>query len=110
MEQKKFVRLILILGFVFSLTIISWDKVRASENTESISKTLVYQKPLDISLGKGGVYFPSSNYTGTAVLSRVEPIDTKQITFSQLWVDIHLYDKSGKEFKNVMVMYMFTLT
>ena len=101
MEQKKFVSLILILGFVFSLTIISWDKVRASENTESISKTLVYQKPLDISLGKGGVYFPSSNYTGTAVLSRIEPIDTKQITFSQRWADIHLYDKSGKEFKNV---------
>ena len=101
MKQKKIVSLILLLGMVFTLTIFSWEKVVASEKTTSITKTLVYQKPLDISLGKGGVYFPSSNYTGSAVLTRLEPVDTKQIRFSQRWIDIHLYDKSGKEFKNV---------
>lgn len=101
MKQKNFVSLIILLSMVFTLTLFSWEKVRASEKTTTITKTLVYQKPLDISLGKGGVYFPSSNYTGSAVLTRLEPVDTKQIRFSQRWIDIHLYDKGGKEFKTV---------
>ncbi len=101
MKKKHFLIFLFMFVVVFSLTFLSREKANASEKIASITKTLVYQKPLDISLGKGGVYFPSSNYSGSAVLSRPDSVKTKQITFSQRWIDIHLYDSNGKEFKNV---------
>lgn len=100
----KFARTILIttlLVLAFALIFPSQESVKAADKNDSITKLMTYQKPLDISLGNGGVFFPSSTYTGQAVLNRIIPIHTKQLTFSQRWVDIHLYDSTGKEFKKV---------
>lgn len=99
MNNRK--TILILVGFilVFALALGYGDTVKAGTN--SITKPLVYQKPLDISLGKGGVYFPSSSYTGKAVLTRIEPVDTRKLTFTQRWLDIRLFDSKGKEFKTV---------
>lgn len=101
MKKKQGLMIMVLCLFALALSFATWEKASATENTTTITKPLVYQNALDISLGKGGVYFPSSNYTGKATLNRIEPVDIKGMTFTQRWLDIHLYDSTGKEFKNV---------
>jgi hypothetical protein len=101
MKQKRYFPILAACALFFALMFSASEKVSAAEKTNSISKSLVYQKSLDISLGKGGVYFPSSAYTGTVVLTRIEPIPTKDLTFTQRWIDIHLFESTNKEFKIV---------
>lgn len=95
--------ILLMVGFIlmFALALSFAQPVKAAQKDDSITKPLTYQKPLDISLGKGGVYFPSSNYTGRAVLTRLEPKNTKKLTFTHRWLDIRLFDPNGKEIKTV---------
>jgi len=92
-----------LLGFIliFGLALGYGAPAKAAMKTDTVTKPLVYQKSLDIYLGKGGVYFPSSHYTGKAVLTRIEPENTKKLTFTQRWSDIRLFDSGGKEFKPV---------
>ena len=100
MKHQKTILLILGLLLTFALILGYSEPVKAAQKV-TIAKPLVYQKPLDIFLGKGGVYFPSSSYTGKAVLTRVEPINTKNLTFTHRWLDIQLLDVKGKEIKSV---------
>ncbi|MCJ7624301.1 MAG: hypothetical protein MUO76_12425 [Anaerolineaceae bacterium] len=100
----KFQKTILLLvGFVliFALALGNWESVKAAMQSDTITKPLVYHKSLDISLGRGGVYFPSSNYTGKAVLTRIESENTEKLNFSQRWLDIRLFDSNGKEYEMV---------
>ena len=100
MKHQK--SILLILGFllIFALVLGSSDPVKAAQKV-TITKPLVAEKPLDIFVGQAGVYFPSSSYTGKAVLTRVEPINTKNLTFTHRWLDIQLFDVKGKEIKSV---------
>jgi hypothetical protein len=96
MKNHKLILIIVAFALCFALATNSWESVNAKNKITTITKNLVYQKPLDISLGRGGVYFPSSFYTGTAELKRIEPVHTKKLTFTQRWIDIKLYNTSGK--------------
>jgi hypothetical protein len=100
MKRQK--TILLILGFLlmFALVLGYSEPVKAAQKV-TVTKPLVYQKPLDIFVGQGGVYFPSSSYTGKAVLTRAEPINTKNLTFTHRWLDIQLLDVNGKEIKSV---------
>ncbi|NIP44003.1 MAG: hypothetical protein GWN00_18770 [Aliifodinibius sp.] len=99
-NKKQFLNLIgLLLALALTFGVIG--SVQAAQKNDAITKTLVYQKPLDISLGRGGFYIPSSYYSGRAVLARIEPVNTHNLRFTQRWSDLHLYDTSGKEIKNV---------
>lgn len=89
------------LILIVALTLGFGQPAKAALKIDSITKPLVYQKSSDISLGNGGVYFPSSNYAGYAVLSRIQPEHTKKLTFTQRWIDFHIFDANGKEFKKV---------
>jgi len=100
MKRKKIILLVLGLLLMFALVLGYSEPVKAAQKV-TITKPLEYQKPLDIFVGHGGVYFPSSNYTGKAVLTRVEPINTKNLTFTHRWLDIQLFDVKGKEIKSV---------
>ena len=100
MKHKKTILIILGLLLMFAFVLGYSQPVKAAQKG-TITKPLVYQKSLDIFMGHGGVYFPSSNYTGKAVLSRIEPINTKNLTFTHRWLDIQLLDVKGKEIKSV---------
>lgn len=101
MKQKRITLVLLAFALMFTLVFSTFESVNAQTKSTTISKKLEYQKPLDISIGKGGVYFPSSGYTGKVVLTRTIPVDTKKLTFTQRWIDIRLYDTNGKEIKAV---------
>ena len=88
--------LLLMFGFVLGYSQTVWAAQKVS-----VSKSLEYQKSLDIFLGKGGVYFPSSNYTGKAVVTRSDSVNTDKLTFTHRWLDIQLLDVKGKEIKTV---------
>ena len=100
MKYQKKILIILGLLLMFAFVLGYSQSVKAAQK-DTITKPLEYQKPLDIFLGKGGVYFPSSNYTGKAVVSRTEPANTKNLTFTHRWLDIQLFDNKGKERKSV---------
>ena len=100
MKNQKTILIILGLLLMFAFVLGTSQPVKAAQK-ETITKSLEYQKPLDIFMGRGGVYFPSSAYTGKAVISRTEPVNTKNLTFTHRWLDIQLYDVKGKEIKSV---------
>jgi hypothetical protein len=92
---------LIVVALVIALTSVSaqWAPVSAAE--KSISKGITFGKSADIYLGKGGVYFPNSSYTATAVLTREKISPTKSLLFTHRSIDIHLYDNNGKEIKNL---------
>lgn len=89
------------LILIFALTSGYWQTAKAHRESDSITRSLIREKPLDISIGKGGVYFPSSSYSGYVILTRVKPENTKELRFTQRWTDIHVFESSGKEINSV---------
>jgi hypothetical protein len=100
MKHQKSILIILGLLLMFVFVLGYSQSVQAAQK-DAITKSLVYQKPLDIFLGKGGVYFPSSTYTGKAVVTRTEAVNTKGLSFTHRWLDIQLFDVKGKEIKSI---------
>ena len=108
MKHRKMVFFLLGLTLVFILAIGQWSLVEAAQKNHSVTKSLEYQKPVDVSLGRGGVYFSSSSYTGSVVLTRIKAEPHKKLTFTQRWSDIHLFDTKGKEFNKVYgIIYVY---
>jgi hypothetical protein len=100
-KYRKLIFIIVGVAMVLILAMGYGEPAKAALKDKSITKSLVYQKPLDISLGRGGVYFSSSSYTGSVVLTRIKAENTRKLTFTQRWSDIHLFDSKGKEFDKV---------
>ena len=96
MKHRKMVFFLLGLTLVFILAIGQWSLAEAAQKNHSVTKSLEYQKPVDVSLGRGGVYFSSSSYTGSVVLTRIKAEPHKKLTFTRRWSDIHLFDTKGK--------------
>jgi len=91
MKHQKSTIIVLGLLLMFAF-VLGYSQTVWAAQKDTITKSLEYQKPLDIFLGKGGVYFPSSTYTGKAVVTRTEAENTKGLSFTHRWLDIHLFD------------------
>jgi hypothetical protein len=82
----------------------NWALALADEESKTLTQAVTYQRAADIYLRKAGVYMPSSNYTGKAVLKRLEPsgkhADT-DLTFAAPLLDFTLLDPDGDEFEIV---------
>jgi hypothetical protein len=101
MKPTKMILILVAFALCFAVVTTNWSPVNAQTKITTITKNLTYQKPLDISIGRGGVYFPNSLFTGTAELNRIDPVNTKKLAFTQRWMDIKLFDVSGKPIRTV---------
>jgi hypothetical protein len=85
---------------VFALTAGVWGSALAKEDTTSYFD-LVFQEPAEVFLGKGGVYMVSSNYNGTAGITRIDPnhqYPTDDLIFIERWIEFHIYDQNTDAF------------
>lgn len=101
MKQNKTILFLLAFALVITLTFTSWESVKAEAKSHTITKDLVAEKSLYIPYGRGGVFFNKSAYSGTVILTRTMPSDTKKLTFTQPWLDIKLYDTKDKAITTV---------
>jgi len=101
MKQKKNILLILAFAVIIAMTFTSWESVKAQTKTTTLKKHLVAGESLLIHSGPDGVYFYKPAYTGTVVLTRTEPYNTKKLLFTQPWLTIELFDKKGNAITDV---------
>lgn len=78
-----------------------WGAVHAQAKTMIVFEKMVYQKPLDVLVGQGGIYFPRAPFSGIAALRLVEPTSTKKLTFTQPWIEVKIYDQDGQQIQSV---------
>jgi hypothetical protein len=77
-----------------------WGPALAKEET-TVYLNVVYQKPAEIFQGNGGVFMVSSNYTGSAGITRIDPNNkypAKGLVFVGRWTEFHIYDSKGVAF------------
>lgn len=79
------------------------------------SARLTFQRRLDLSHGNGGIFLPSSNYTGFAALSRIpfeELPESRRLEFVQEGLQFNFFDDQGKAFPRAfgMIYVYFNLT
>ena len=82
----------------------NWALALAETDNATLTKPVSFQKSADIYLRKAGVYMPSSNYTGTAVLARIEPTGKHadvNLIFAAPLLDFSLLDPDGDKFEIV---------
>jgi hypothetical protein len=78
----------------------NWSYASAKEDTTAYFD-IVFQKPAEIFLGKGGVFMVSSNYTGTAGITRIDPNNkypAKELVFVERWIEFRIYDSNSNAF------------
>ena len=111
MKGKKVIFLVLMLVITIAVLGSSWIPVAAAKTNETVVKPLVFEKPADIYLRKGGVYFSSSNYTGEARLTRFQAVGVylkKNLEFVQPLTEIRANSSSGVEFKTLWgIVYVY---
>lgn len=95
MKTKKYFLLLVALSVILSMTLLNWETVNAKTRAIIIKRSLVAGQTLILRSGRGGVYFYKPAYTGTAVITRTEPVDTRQLAFTKPWVTIELFDTKG---------------
>ncbi len=95
MKNKKVILFLLAFTVIVASTFMSWEPVKALTKSITIKRNLVENQTLIIPSGRGGVYFYEPAYTGTAVIIRTEPGDTKHLSFTRPWLTIELYDTKG---------------
>lgn len=101
MKQNKTFLFLLAFVLIISLTFTNWESVKAQGKTHTITKDLVAGKSLYVPFGRGGVIFNKPAYSGTVILTRTMPSNTKKLTFTQPWLDIKLYDTKDKPITTV---------
>lgn len=98
--DKKFFRPIRLVALIMLVMILlNWRPVHAQTDTITINYPLEPYNKIDVSLGRAGIFLPSSNYKGTLILSRINPLPTENLTFTQRWIDIQIYDSDWREIK-----------
>ncbi len=108
MKIRKPIVITIGLILALALTFGVMHSVQAAGKNGTKTKALVYQQPLDLSLGKGGFYFASSNYTGNATITRTKPKDTDDLNFTQRWSEVELFDPDWDEMEAVYgVIYVY---
>jgi hypothetical protein len=104
MNLKKLTLALVALVIALAAVGGNWAIALADEGSKSITEPVSFQKAADIFLRKAGVYMPSSNYTGKAVLTRIEPTGKHadvDLTFVAPLLDFTLLDPDGDEFEIV---------
>lgn len=97
--KNRWLGLLSILA-VLSLTAGIWGPALAKEDNTAYFD-IVFQEPAEVFLGKGGVFMVSSNYTGSAGITRKDPsglYPAKDLVFVERWIEFRIYDPKGVAF------------
>ena len=100
MNVKKLFLTILTLAFLFGSTGAVWSQAYAAKSAPPniLTQKITNQARVDISLGKSGVFMPSSAYTTNLTLTRTVPdgyYQPNNIRFTQRWTEITLFASNG---------------
>jgi len=106
MNAKKFFLTVLTLAILIGSTGTGWTQAYAAKSPPPDIRTekITYQVKADISLGKSGVFMPSSAYTANLTLTRTVPDSYYQpnnIRFIQRWTEITLTNSQGTKITQV---------
>jgi hypothetical protein len=101
MRPPKITSIWLAITFCLCLAGSEWGAVHAQVKPTIVFEKIVYQKPLDVMLGGGGIYFPRAPFSGIAALKLVEPIPTKKLAFTRPWMEIKVYDQEGQQIEAI---------
>jgi hypothetical protein len=89
-----------VFGFVFS----TWVPAFAEEDVSTAYFSLTYQEPIDVFLGKAGVFMVSSSYNAIATINRFDPDNTypsQDLEFYDRWLDFGIYDYLGNPYQGL---------
>lgn len=106
MCAKKLLLLILSLIVLIGATGVNFSQGLAAKSSahDTLTQKITFQAKEDISLGKSGIFMPSSAWSANLKLTRTDPSansPTNPIWFTQRWTEVSLYDDSGAELKQV---------
>lgn len=101
MRKKRFLLNLFNLLIVVGLAAAMWGSAFAEEEVSTAYYALTYQEPVDLSLGKAGVFMVSSSYNASATINRFEPYGTypaEDLNFYDRWLDFGIYDYYGNPY------------
>jgi hypothetical protein len=106
MNTRRFFLTVLTLAILIGSTGAGWIQVYAATSAPPniLTQKITGQVREDISLGKSGVFMPSSAYTANLTLTRSVPGTNYQpndIRFTQRWTEISLKDSQGAKITQV---------
>jgi hypothetical protein len=107
MNTRRFFITILTLAILIGTTGAGWTQVYAARSAPPniLTQQITYQAREDISLGKSGVFMPSSAYTATLTLTRTVPNSNYQpndIRFTQRWTEVTVTNSQGAKITQVV--------
>jgi hypothetical protein len=106
MDTRKLFLTLLILAILIGSTGAGWTHAYAAKSPPPniLTQKIAFQAREDISLGKSGIFMPSSAYTATLTLTRTiagSNYQPNNIRFTQRWTEIALTDSQGKKITQV---------
>lgn len=82
----------------------------AKETVKKVTQKITAQAREDVFLGRSGVFFPSSAYTGDLTLTRIEPKSTRisGLRFTEPFIEVSLATGSKDQVKKVTgIVYVY---
>jgi hypothetical protein len=105
MKLSKMLFIFLVLCLLLGMT----TQALAAEKTIKIQKNINSGENWDVYLGRGGVFFSNSVFSGQAQVTRMDPNPSKsgKITFFPRWLDARLYvdNKEVKQARGLVYVY-----